>query len=101
MSKFKCELFDAVVGGNVYEETFDTSHAALDWIYSVIDGYECEENFADDRELRESAAWQGCFLRDMKQRLFSAVQSIFLDSISFWLPGHHRKITITQIEENI
>lgn len=97
MSKFKFELFDADAGGNVYDETVDTSHAALAWIYTVIDSYECEEGFADEQEICENESWNPCAL---KQKFWSAVNSMFFDSVSFWLPGHHRKITITQIEEN-
>lgn len=97
MSKFKFELFDVDVGGNVYEEVTD-SKSALEFAAETVDSYECEEDFADEQEIRENESWNPCAL---KQKFWSAVNMMFFDSVSFWLPGHHRKITITQIEENI
>ena len=97
MSKFKFELFDVDVGGNVYEEVTD-SKSALGLAAETVDSYECEEGFADEHEIHENESWNP---RALKQKFWSAVNTMFFDSVSFWLPGHHRKITITQIEENI
>lgn len=97
MSKFKFELFDVDVGGNVDEEVTD-SKSALELAAETVDSYEREEGFADEQEIHESESWNPCAL---KQKFCSAVNTMFFDSVSFWLPGHHRKITITQIEENI
>ena len=97
MSKFKFELFDVDVGGNVYEEVTN-SKSALELAAETVDSYECEEGFADEQEIRENESWNPCAL---KQKFWSAVNTMFFDSVSCWLPGHHRKITITQIEGNI
>ena len=97
MSKFKITIFDVDVGGNVHEETFSRRHEALASVRSVIDGYDYEKEFADEREAREHLGWNAkTIIHEMNELMCSP----FFGECCVWLPGHHRKITIEEIEEN-
>ena len=94
MSKYKFELFDADVSGNVDEQLFSSKNEALAQAKSVIDSYELDEEYADDREISENKWWRPGLICN---KIWFVVNSAFFDSVSVWLPGHHRKITITQL----
>lgn len=96
MNKYCFKLFDADVGATLYVEDYDTALKSLDAAASVIDCYSFEESFADKREAEENKMWNP---ETVKNKFTAAVLSPFFDSISIWLPGHHRKLTITKIEE--
>ena len=85
------------------EEVFDNVTDASTGVESVIWSYELEPSFADEREIKEDKHWDYEGISDaVKEILFSKFFefSRFFDSFSIWLPGHHRKIIITKIEEN-
>ena len=97
MLKFKITIFDADVGGNVHEETFNGHIAALVGARNVIDSYDYEKEIADERESKEHLCWNPkTLIREMNELMCSP----FFSECSVWLPGHHRKITIEEIEEN-
>ena len=97
MPKFKSIIFDADVGANVDEEMFDSSPSVLDEVKTTLNSYEIEEDYADQREIDENRYWSPNKICDKIKEL---VNSPFFDSVSVWLPGHHRKITIMKIKEN-
>lgn len=97
MPKFKFTIFDADVGGNVDEEVFDSSPSVLDEARTTLNSYELEEEYADQREIDENRSRSPNKICD---KIKEFISSPFFDSISIWLPGHHRKITIAKIEEN-
>lgn len=92
---YKFSLFDVDVGSVVDEEVFNTAKDARAGVESIIWYYEMDPSFADEREINENKDWD--YKCDAIKEILS---SKFFDSVSIWLPGHHRKITITKIEEN-
>lgn len=92
---YKFSLFDVDVGSIVDEEVFNTAKDARAGVESIIWCYEMDPSFADEREINENKDWD--YKCDAIKEILS---SKFFDSVSIWLPGHHRKIIITKIEEN-
>lgn len=96
MAKFKYSIYAAEVGGELDSKHFDSALAALQELHLDISSYECEEEFADEREIEEAKNFNP---HAVFNELKPIVLSPFFGEVSVWLPGHNRKFSITREEE--